>query len=390
MELPCEDWPKLKFARAESPDRRLLKLLKPAAAQQAMAAMDAVLANLAAPHVQLLRDETPDDVQHQLMSSMSPADQEALNSAAFEAFASAASAAGLGRPDYEGHRRGLPELIAKVNAYGGGQLGVDFQIPVGATEDRSTVFIEFRHEQLILRPKPDPALFVDIRQCDQVAANDFVLNVASIRYLQLVAMPRSKACAMYQFPDGGPHLMQWPYSSVTALRRRWVAPSGQSRVEFLLVRAADLAGIIEAAPGLDILTVISLSVLGDAEWRNEWLTPGSGTIDRAAVLIDSDPFALLDRQAKHGHVTVSCIRARLDLSATDYTEIVCVTVEHEPGVLYFTPCTAAFRQAVIEYSRSHLPHATLESRVPEGWEAILLRLVGHSLKEEPRFGMDFW
>jgi hypothetical protein len=59
-------------------------------------------------------------------------------------------------------------------------------------------------------------------------------------------------------------------------------------------------------------------------------------------------------------------------------------------VLYLTPCTIPFRQAIVEFLERRGLIAAMDRSLPEEWADELPRVLGHMVREESRFGAEFW
>lgn len=382
-------WPGFELADRDKPDTRLALLLRPDMAATAMDAIDAALAN-AGEIGQKLRAGMPPGEEQLLLSLMDPAVQDTLSAAAFTVFADALEAAGYPKPDYDAQRPVADWAVKRVNDAFGAQLKSQHIISRGIKDDLEVVSRGFRREVLVFRERPDSALALQCDGSELASPENFILAGADFRYLQLVVMPIGKAKTLYAFEDGTGALDAYGGEVVTALRRRWAFADGRTRVEFLLIRRADLMAFSAAHPEVRILTIISAAASFDTVWRQEWLTPGHGTINRAFVLLDVDPFSFLMERGSRGKVKWARLGLKMQVGADEAVEILCLTAEDQPGILYLAPCTIPFRQAVVDFLERRQLIEALDRHLLEEWDDLLPHVLGHLVREESRFGCDFW
>lgn len=390
LELPVERWPTLEFDERMRPDRRFRAILDPAGAAAALAAMDhaiaadgGTLAPLAAPGVTA-------EEEAGLLAAASLREMEIPTLSAFEAFAQALEEKGYPRPRYAQQKENLPALISRVQAFTGPTPGFEWQVPATELEETEALFSEFRHEVLVVGETPLLALFVDARTADDEVLDAFVLTAGAGSHLQLVAMPTAKARHLYRpiAPNG--LLDGWDRPVITGFRRWWPGRRGDARVDFLVVDRAGADHIAARHPEAEVLMMVSLSALNDSAWVGEWFGDG-GPAPRLLVLIDEDPFQLIRELEREGPVWFAPATARLT-EGTDAprVEVLCLVADARPGILYFTPASAPFRQAFFEVILRRDGGTRPDAEVLQPWLPHLASAIPHLLREEGVFGMRFW
>ena len=387
LERPCGEWPKLIVDGRKAPDVRFAAALTPEHANGAMEAVDAVLV-LAGPAGRMIAAGVSPEREHELLVGLGPDAQDGASAAAFRIFASALADAGFGRPSYDGHKSGASEVSMKVKAYAGTRLAQGFVAPTGPAEDIKAVWLEFRRERLVVRPTKDAAVLLDAVDGYPGAASGFVLDNGQVSYLQFVSMPIEKVVSLYSILHGRACLDRWPVPTFTAFRRRWVDEDLGARVEFYLLGTTELECIMRVREGVEVLAVVSLATLLSTDWRDLWVRPEIFGLGRVAVLIDTDPFALLARKNRPTRAAV--LKAKLDADSTEHAEVFCMTFDDDPTFLYFTPCTTPFKQAILQFARMRRLDLVVDPCLAEEWQDVLERLLGHVLREEHRFGVEFW
>lgn len=384
-----EAWPEYIIDDRDIPDTRFALLHRPELALEAMQSIDAVLAEMG-DIGRALRRGVPPAEEQALISRLDPTHQDALSSVAFAAYGDALVMAGYLRPQYDAQRPLAGWAIQRFRQAFGDRLKTQHVVAAGIDDDMEAVFQGFRREVLVFREKPDPAVVILCDGSELASPTNFVLANDGSRYLQLVAMPIAKLRTLYHIEHGAEALDAYGGEAATALRRRWVFPDGRSRVELLLIRREELAEFSASNRDVGVLPMISAATTGDSAWRQEWLTPGQGSIDRVCVLLDIDPFAFLQKRGAAGKVRWSRLGLRMQVGADEAIEILCLTAVDQPGVLYLTPCTIPFRQAVVEFLGRREMIEPMAPNLPHEWDDILPRVLGHLVREESRFGFEFW
>jgi hypothetical protein len=382
-------WPEFFVADSDTPDTRFALLHRPELAVEAMGAIDNVLSEIGDIGQALRRGVAPAE-EHTLISRLDPTHQDALSSAAFTTYGDALEMAGYLRPRYDAQRLLASWAIRQIRQAFGDRLKTHHVVAAGIADDMEAVLLDFRREVLVFREKPDPAVVIACDGSELASPANFVLANDGLRYLQLVAMPIAKLKSLYSFEHGAEALDAYGGEVATALRRRWVFPDGRSRVELLLIRRDDLAEFSATNRDVGILPLISAAATGDSTWRQEWLTPGRGLIDRVFVLLDIDPFAFLQKRGAVGKLRWARLGLRMQAGADEAIEILCLIAADQPSVLYLTPCTIPFRQAVVEFLGARRMIETMAWNVPDEWGNMLPRVLGHLVREESKFGSEFW
>ncbi|HEX6036991.1 hypothetical protein [Longimicrobium sp.] len=390
LQLPVEHWPTLEFHERMQPDRRLRAILDPAATAAALAAMDhamaadgGTLAPLAAPGVTA-------EEEAERLGAASLREMEIPTRAAFEAFARALEEKGYPRPRYAQQKEDLPALLSRVQAFTGPTPGREWQVPATELEEAEALFSEFRHEVLVVGETPLPALFVDARTVQDEVLDAFVLTAGEASHLQLVAMPTAKARHLYRPVAPGGLLDGWDRPTLTGLRRWWPGRGSDARVDFLVVDRAGADHLARRHPEVQVLMMVSLAALDDPAWVGEWFGDG-GSVPRLLVLIDEDPFQLIQELEREGPVRFAPATARLTEGAdAPRVEVLCLVADARPGILYFTPASGPFRQAFLEVILRRDGGTRPDPDVLQPWLPHLAGALPHLLREEGVFGMRFW
>lgn len=370
------------------PDYRFSLLMTSASVSAALTAIDqaitdygGVLAALAQP------GRTPDE-EAEIFASASPSEQEVVNVAAFEAFAVTLANRGFPRPRYDQQKDHLQEIVERVKAFAGPALDTEFHIPHSEEEEGEAVFRDFRHELLLTRKIPLPILFMDGRASHRQTGAEIVIPSSTGSYLQFVAMPTEKARYLYSPVPGSETLDIWEKSVVSGFRRSTSPPD--RRVEFLLTDRQSAENLISNHRESDIIASVSLSALADPDWRAQWLS-SPGFITRLLVLIDDDPINLVQWLAGGGEkVQLAAATAMFHTEPPERVEILCVTAEGQPNILYYTPVSAPHRQSIVEVALRRIGGAQFDSSFLEKWTPLLARVTPHLLQEEGAFGTQFW
>jgi hypothetical protein len=385
LALHCKRWPDIVFS---PPDERFRAIFRKDTAAAAMAEIDRILVSSGEIGERLVKGVTS-EVEHELTVQLGTALQEVLSKVSFDVFAEAIEIAGYGpKPDYDAERNGLRELILLVQAFAGPALKTEFRVAEGAEDDIDAVLTDYRRETLSLRDAPDPIALMDHVETMEPSIADFQSRTQSGAWLQLVAMPIEKLRALYRITLGENVLLRAPGPMVTGVRRTVKTSDGSLQIEYYILSAAELSRFAIDNPDMEIVAVATTSVTYDAAWRLEWLTPDAGAIERLPLLIDTDPFALLRSCSGRGPTRVFLTGVPGD--GGGHTEIICIAEEDTPGVIYFTPCSTPYRQAVLEYAHRHCPNVSLSAKLDAEWRSLLSRLLPRILDEERCFGVGFW
>ena len=389
--LSCAEWPDLDLEIIGLPDGRFALLMEPSSISKAIAAMEAVLLKTGGHLAEIASPRIDAVTERQIWNKTETATMEVVAKAAFDTFAEILTEQGYRPYSFDGQKQGAAELVAKIEAWSGDSLKTRFQTPSSRHEDEVAFFVGFRREQLILHDGPLPAIFASLATHQASVAESFILGTDEQRWVQLITMPQAKARFLYKPLEGRELLEGATDGVIAALRRRWAPEGREPRVEMLLLPPQDAPAVLKNFKSVDILAVCTLSVLYAANWVRTWLLSAEGPVQRMAVLIDTDPFALIERHGDRGaELHLIYLKAQFDSSRDAHTEVLCFAVHDEPDVLYFTPCSTPFRQSVIEYAERRFPNTHFDSGFLSPWHSTLRRIIGHTLREEGRFGSSFW
>lgn len=388
---PCADWPVLTWPQEQRPDWRFARLLQaePAAA---LNAIDAALNTLGEPLIRL-RESTLAPLEAMALLAHAPIEAvEALNQAAYTAFAQALVAFGVPAPGYDDQRRNLHDVIAIVEAHAGDRLQTTFAVPEDLHDDLVAIMANYRQERLVLREGRDTALFVDANRHGFRLIERFVGSFEHAAYVHIVAMPKAKAASLYA-PEGGWEAVEaFPGEVLMALRRRYLPPDGPPCVQFLLVQLSQLARILaHAAPAVPV-AVLSSSAIDMPTWADAWARHGAPLVPRWLVEVDTDPFALIDQLAAFRKTLhMSFVRFRADASSSaSLIEVLCMLSEARPDHAFVLPCSAPTREAVAAYAQCKGFAVDFDPGFLQGWRTLLTPAISHLIREESRFGNRFW
>lgn len=393
LTVPCPEWPSVTWSSKQSPDWRFKQLLKRGPAAAALAAMDSILVDLGEPLQQLL-DPALSSTQAKLLLSQAPIKAvELLNEASYAAFAQALGAAGVPEPHYEEQRKGLLDVIGRVQAHAGDRLNMTFAVPESLEDDLAAVMANYRHERLVLREQPDAARFLEVRNHGPKIVEAFIGNNQGKPYLQFVAMPKAKAAVLYGPKEGWDEAEAFPGDVLTGFRRRYAPVDGPPIVQFLLVPLPQLVEIIECvAPGASLVPILSGAAVGAPTWFDEWARLGALKAPRWLVEVDTDPFELVDMLgASAAALHMSFARLRADASSeASLIEVLCLVSEAQPNQAYLLPCSAPSREAVAAYAQLKGFPVDVSPAFLGEWRDLLGPAFSHLIREEGRFGNRFW
>lgn len=386
---PCSEWPSLQIPQEMQPDIRFEAIMTRTAVAAALAAINqalatggGVLAPLAGPGM------TPAE-EADMFARASPGEQEVINVAAFDAFAEALARQGFGQARYGQQKDDLEEIIRRVQQFAGTKLDTEFHVPTSDQEENEAIFRDFRRELLFTADVPVRASFFDGQLEDRAVEAGFVHSSESGSYLQLVAMPADKASYLYDPVSRSGPADERKGGVVSGFRRR-ASTTGAVGVELLITDRTAAERVIRDHPACDILMIVSLTAIADAEWRAEWLMPAA-PVAQFMVVIDDDPIDLVRELAANGEVRLAAGTAVVGAGEDGgRVEILVVLAEWEPNILYFTPISAPNRQSVVEVALNRVAGATLDPTIISLWLPFLARAVPHLLREESAFGTRFW
>lgn len=388
----CSTWPSLKWPREQRPDWRLAQMLQPGPAAAALESIDRALAGLGEPLIQLSQPDLP-PLQAIELLARAPIDAvEILNQVSFTAFANALGASGAAVPGYDDQRNGLLELVDRIKAYAGDRLRMTFTVPETLEDDVTAVMANYRHEQLELREGRDAAVFVDVQQHSARFVEPFVGKSEHADYVQLIAMPKAKADALYELIDSRNDMDAFPGEVLTGLRRRYVPADGPPVVQFLLIRLPLLAEMLAHAAPVRPVTLLSTAALDIPSWAAEWERHGARLAPRWLVHVDTDPFELVDQlAASDAPLQMAFVRfcASPDNPAS-LIEILCLVSAARPNQAFVLPCSAPVREAVAAYAQRKTLNVDLAADFLQDWRSLLSPAISHLIREESRFGNRFW
>jgi hypothetical protein len=394
LQMPCEAWPDDRFFPDDRPDTRFSALFGRGPMQAAASAVRHTLAEAPDP-LRQLNETTLDSKSVLRILTIAPVlQQESLQRAAFEVFASKLAQTGFPRPAFDDHKSPSVPIISKVQMYAQDRLKFGFHLPGDSKQEAEAVLLDFRKERLILRSEPDDAVFAHVREIGAEQRNLFVLRDEGRPYLFLVAMPAEKALALYRIHRGANLLIGQPGEMITGLRRRIMSQqlSGRPLVEFLSVdEPDDVEEIAVGIPDLHVHALASATTLYDRTWRSNWLTPGRGRVHALAVLIDFDPFQLLELIETDAHIKIGKLRLNFgETGLPSRIEVLVITSSVNQGMVYFTPCTGPLIDAVAAFARRKLPDVSVESEFLAQCFDVLRLPLSHAVREEFQFGFEFW
>lgn len=379
---PVAKWPDIELAAA-LPDDRFAQLMTTAAVSRVIAAIDA---HLSAKNTRLAGGGELLELRYWRAAPAEDLDQ--MNEAAFAACSAILAEGGQGPCAFDGHQQDLGALIAMVEAYGGENLRTRFHAPASPEAHADALFLDFRSEELVLSRTPLPAGFINSQTHD--ALDRFVLGAPERRYIQLIVMPEVKARAIYSPIDGQPGAATEDGLLVGLRRRSRPNDGSDAIVEILQLQPNDLAWLHQPEK-FDTYVILAMSALSAHTWFGDWLQSPACPFTRMTVMLDEDPFDLLQQHAARGaHLEITYLRAPADGATSAHTEVLAILAADQPNIVYFTPCTSPFRHAVSEYARLRLPGTRFSAEAFARHMAMLQTLSAHVLREEPRFGNRFW
>ena len=391
----CPEWVSAEWSVLQTPDPRFAGLLKKDVLDRARDAVVVALRNSDQPMARLAEGGLAPGEGLGLLQRSDLAAQDKVNATAFDVFAREIASWGEPPPTFDGQRAASRTIINMMVAYAGDRLPTQFVIPENLHGDRDALVVDFRQERLVLRSQGQPAVLASRSQVETSLAVGFALRNEAHHYLQLVALPKTKARQLYH-PLHGQALLTDDGSAtnvLTGFRRRF--PPTQDR-PFPLVEILSLAEPAEidscrGASRPSVLAIISASVLHETTWPATWLTREASQVDFLAVLIDIDPFHLLEHLASQGPVglaTASLRNTEADLPAR--IEAMLFLPAARPASCYLTPCSSLVLPAVADHAARHLPNVARSAVLTQEQQDMVPLAFTHLVKEEPMFGFDFW
>jgi hypothetical protein len=393
LTTPCADWPSLTWPKEQTPDWRFRQLLQRAPVSAALAAVDDVLRGLEEPMLELIYPSLSNTRAKLLVSNAPLEFVEMLNEASYVAFAKALSPYGIQAPAYDEQRRGLSEVLGRVQAQAGDRLQATFIAPESLEDEVVAVMANYRRERLVLRERPDAARFLDSLSYGLRIVEAFIGTNKGEPYVHFVAMPKGKAAALYGPKDGWSEAQEFPGDMLTGLRRRYMPADGPPSVQFLLIRLPHLIEIMKiAAPGVPLVPVLSAASVDTSSWFAEWERYGTSVAPRTLVEVDTDPFALIDELGATGApLHMSFAQHRADASSTaSLIAALCIASESRPNQLYLLPASGPAQDAVLAYTQRKGYSVDVYPAFLEEWHSLLAPAFTHMIREEHCFGNRFW
>jgi hypothetical protein len=351
IEQPCDLWTNIDLDTIGKPDERFRLLMTHSSVERAITAMKNTLHDAGGQYATIANTNISANTERQIWLSADSVLLDRVCKAAFDAFAELLHHKLDATCQFDNQKKGLAKLIRKVEDYAGENLKIQFWTPSSQEDDEVSVFVDFRNEQLVLSDRPLPAMIISFATHQATTVDFFVHDADGQRYVQFIAMPVEKARTLYMPLEGAELLTNPTENIVTGFRRRWAPQGLEPRVELLLLEPDEAPAVLKslASDEVDIYVVYALSLLQTTNWVLKWLL-AEGSVDRMLVLIDDDPIELITRHGDRGadlHLTY--LKAKSNPELDEHTEILCFTAGDELDVIYFTPCSPAFRLGVMEW-----------------------------------------
>jgi hypothetical protein len=394
LDRDCAEWPDLIFEERERPDARFAVFLNKKDATVLRAAIVNAMENGPEPFRRIAHGRLDGAGALDLVRQTSPAEQDALSKIAFEVAASILFEKGFETLGFDDQRLLAARIINKVEAYAGERLKTKFYVPGDLVDDRDAIIADFRHEMLTVYRAGQAAGFLACKADDQFLLDSFQHEGQVSQYFEVCVMPKAKAVALYS-PIFDIEVLEPQANLIFALRRRIAAnevwPNGL--IEFAVMKSSDeLADIRRRYPQNKIYVVASAHVFHETSFFRRWETEGfSDLLDGYLVVIDMDPFHLLGLLSKSGRVAVNRGNVRVNEGAELRTmEFVCFSRETEPNTVHFTPCSGPFLDAITTYCQTAGLNTIAGGGLTSEQNELLKTVAGHVVREEPKFGYDFW
>jgi hypothetical protein len=392
LAMTCNAWPQIDLDSIGKPDDRFALLMTSATIERAIAEMKTVLRDAGGQYA-LIADQRLDfNSANRVWSSSDNVFLDQISKAGFDIFADILYQINGLCVEFNGQKNRLKDILTKVESFAGSRLQRQFRIPDSWEEDEDSLIVDFRNEHLILRDNSLPAIFVSL-ETHPVSFTEFILAADEQRYFQFVAMPSDKARALYSPIKGEKLLSQGTDSLIAGLRRLWVSPEADPRIEFLVLSSDTISSIFKllSNAAVEPFILCSMTLLNYPNWFLNWIQSPNCPVNRMCVLIDDDCIELINRHAERGaELQITYFIVRSGSVQNENTEIVCLAASDEPDVVYFTPCSTPFRQSITEYVRRRVKQVRFDGEFIQPWLPILKRLIAHTLREEAQFGNRFW
>ena len=387
---PCPDWTGVDWSALQTPDVRFARLLAKGVLGEARDAVRLALRRSGQPMARLAEGGLAPGEGLTLLQRSHIAAQDVINMAAFDVFAGEIGGWGEPRPAFDGQRAVSRTVVAAMTDYAGNRIPQRFVVPDDLHGDRDALVMDFRQERLELRPLGQPIVLASRSQVETPLALGFALRNDARHYLQLVAMPKAKARHLYHPLHGGSLMAGDGLTTdvLTGFRRRF--PPTEERpfplIEFLSLTEPAEIDLCRGEPRPDVLAVVSASVLHETSWPATWLTREASRIDFLAVVIDIDPFHLLERLASLGPVGFKTASLRnAEPGLPERTDAMMFLPADRLSVCYLTPCSGLVLTAVSDHVSRHLPDVSRPDALTPQQQAMVPFALTHLVKEEPMF-----
>ncbi len=154
----------------------------------------------------------------------------------------------------------------------------------------------------------------------------------------------------------------------------------------------DLAKIRNSYPKNKVYMIVSARIFHETgfftRWEEERLSP---LIDGYLVVIDMDPFHLIRSLSENELIAVNRGNVRVpEGGETRMLEFVCLSNSTQANLIYFTPCSGPFLDVLTTYCQSESLNIIAGCGLTAEHSELLKKLAGHVVREEPKFGFDFW
>jgi len=391
--LACrpKEWSSLLTELGGEPDRRFRLLLTPAA-QAAIRESCIMAIQSEGERLAPLISSPTCSVAFEAYANADPDALARVDRAAYKAAANSLRSRGHNVPGFDDQRDGAKQLLALLPEMRSDGRDAVFLTPENEQHDAMALLADYRHERLIIRQESLMGRIIDHRRACALDLKDFIFVQEGRRHLQLVAMPAEKVASLYDLtPDSD---QPEEDTVVTCLRRLLRMPDGSQCVELLSIEPMQLHEFVTRQSQLTVHAIASLVAIRNPKWARKWVGEDLAVTDRLFVLIDDDPFHLLDELAVRA-ASLSLVRfgAQIDGSAVKSPIVVRAigfAPVDEPDLFYFTPCSFPLQQAITAYAKSSLENVVVTTALDPQWREPMMRVLLHVVREEGRFGPAIW
>lgn len=394
LESDCSDWVGFSWSQLEQPDIRFAQFLENENANRLRAAVIGAMEAGPETFRQIVRERMQGEAALELVRQTSVADQDALSEIAFNVAASILSQRGFETLKFDEQRSLAASLIGKVEAYASGRLKTSFHVPENLEDDRDAIVSDFRREMLTIYRHGQAAGFLECSATDRFLLDSFEHECSEFRYFEISVMPKAKILALYE-PVFDAELLDPHANLVFALRRRIKADEVWSNglIEYAVMKSSDqLKEIRSSYPQHKVFMSVSARTFHETSFFRNWEGEGlSALIDGYLVVIDMDPFFLLKTLSEKETVAVNRGNARIQEGEETRTlEFFCLSTASRANLVHFSPCSGPFLDALTTYCQNGQLNTVLGGGLAQEHNDLLKLLAGHVVREEPRFGFDFW